>query len=232
MQKPAAGRVPARRARRRERQASLAVSGDGERWFLINASPDLRQQIEARQILHPETGPALLADRRRHPDRRRCRCDRRAVAPARTPGFHDLRQPARAGRAEGQSDLRRAGRGLRAPRRRCRSASRSSRAMSMAAAAGSRSNCSTCRARSRSTSRPAIVAAGTGGQAGRHGRRRDRARADTGWSTFPVARRMTDGLEAAAGRRVGRAVRRHAVAGRRDDPRAASAPRPASAWGI
>src|ERR1700730_2034501 len=34
-------------------QASLAVSGDGERWFLINASPDLRQQIEARQILHP-----------------------------------------------------------------------------------------------------------------------------------------------------------------------------------
>src|SRR6266404_9267543 len=34
-------------------QASLAVSGDGERWFLINASPDLRQQIEARPILHP-----------------------------------------------------------------------------------------------------------------------------------------------------------------------------------
>ena len=34
-------------------QASLAVSGDGERWFLINASPDLRQQIQARTILHP-----------------------------------------------------------------------------------------------------------------------------------------------------------------------------------
>jgi len=34
-------------------QASLAVSGDGEDWFLINASPDLRQQIEARPILHP-----------------------------------------------------------------------------------------------------------------------------------------------------------------------------------
>jgi pyrroloquinoline quinone biosynthesis protein B len=34
-------------------QASLAVSGDGARWFLINASPDLRQQIEAREILHP-----------------------------------------------------------------------------------------------------------------------------------------------------------------------------------
>ncbi len=37
-------------------QASLAVSGDGERWFLINASPDLRQQIEARQFLHPRHG--------------------------------------------------------------------------------------------------------------------------------------------------------------------------------
>src|SRR4029453_14465264 len=37
-------------------QASLAVSGDGERWFLINASPDLRQQIQARPILHPRRG--------------------------------------------------------------------------------------------------------------------------------------------------------------------------------
>lgn len=34
-------------------QASLAVSGDGKRWFLINASPDLRQQIQAHEILHP-----------------------------------------------------------------------------------------------------------------------------------------------------------------------------------
>src|SRR5258708_6767943 len=34
-------------------QASLAVSGDSERWFLINASPDLRQQIQERSILHP-----------------------------------------------------------------------------------------------------------------------------------------------------------------------------------
>jgi pyrroloquinoline quinone biosynthesis protein B len=37
-------------------QASLAVSGDGQRWFLINASPDLRQQIEARPMLHPQGG--------------------------------------------------------------------------------------------------------------------------------------------------------------------------------
>src|SRR5262245_28136235 len=34
-------------------QASLAVSGDDKRWFLINASPDLRQQIQAHSILHP-----------------------------------------------------------------------------------------------------------------------------------------------------------------------------------
>ena len=37
-------------------QASLAVSGDGRRWFLINASPDLRQQIEANAFLHPRSG--------------------------------------------------------------------------------------------------------------------------------------------------------------------------------
>ena len=37
-------------------QASLAVSGDGERWFVINASPDLREQIQARAILHPRRG--------------------------------------------------------------------------------------------------------------------------------------------------------------------------------
>ena len=37
-------------------QASLAVSADGSHWFLINASPDLRQQlIQARQ-LHPAKG--------------------------------------------------------------------------------------------------------------------------------------------------------------------------------
>lgn len=40
----------------RRTQASLAVSGDGERWFLINASPDLREQIQAQAILHPKRG--------------------------------------------------------------------------------------------------------------------------------------------------------------------------------
>jgi pyrroloquinoline quinone biosynthesis protein B len=34
-------------------QASLAVSADGEHWFLLNASPDLRQQILQTPALHP-----------------------------------------------------------------------------------------------------------------------------------------------------------------------------------
>src|SRR5580704_4179788 len=34
-------------------QASLAVSADGEHWILLNASPDLRAQIQANQSLHP-----------------------------------------------------------------------------------------------------------------------------------------------------------------------------------
>jgi pyrroloquinoline quinone biosynthesis protein B len=42
-------------------QASLAVSADGERWLLLNASPDLRAQISATPALHPK------ADRRDSP---------------------------------------------------------------------------------------------------------------------------------------------------------------------
>jgi pyrroloquinoline quinone biosynthesis protein B len=37
-------------------QSSLAVSADGEHWLLINASPDLRQQVAATPALHPRTG--------------------------------------------------------------------------------------------------------------------------------------------------------------------------------
>ncbi|MFZ0069892.1 MAG: pyrroloquinoline quinone biosynthesis protein PqqB [Xanthobacteraceae bacterium] len=36
-------------------QASIAVSADGERWLLINASPDLRAQISATPVLHPKS---------------------------------------------------------------------------------------------------------------------------------------------------------------------------------
>ena len=38
-------------------QCSLAVSADGERWVLLNASPDLRQQILATSALHPRRAP-------------------------------------------------------------------------------------------------------------------------------------------------------------------------------
>ncbi len=37
-------------------QAGLAVSADGENWYLLNASPDLRQQIECSPFLHPKHG--------------------------------------------------------------------------------------------------------------------------------------------------------------------------------
>jgi pyrroloquinoline quinone biosynthesis protein B len=37
-------------------QASIAISADGQHWFLINASPDLRQQLIATPQLHPAAG--------------------------------------------------------------------------------------------------------------------------------------------------------------------------------
>ncbi len=37
-------------------QSSLVASPDGERWLLVNASPDIRQQIAATPALHPREG--------------------------------------------------------------------------------------------------------------------------------------------------------------------------------
>ncbi len=37
-------------------QASVAVSADGEHWFLVNASPDMRQQLITARQLHPKAG--------------------------------------------------------------------------------------------------------------------------------------------------------------------------------
>ncbi|MBV9523386.1 MAG: pyrroloquinoline quinone biosynthesis protein PqqB [Alphaproteobacteria bacterium] len=37
-------------------QASIAFSADGEHWYLVNASPDLRQQLIATPQLHPRKG--------------------------------------------------------------------------------------------------------------------------------------------------------------------------------
>jgi pyrroloquinoline quinone biosynthesis protein B len=42
-----AGAAPARS------QSSVAISADGARWFLVNASPDVRTQVEATPALHP-----------------------------------------------------------------------------------------------------------------------------------------------------------------------------------
>lgn len=44
---PASGLEP-------QTQSSLAVSPDGERWVVFNASPDIRAQIEANACLHPQ----------------------------------------------------------------------------------------------------------------------------------------------------------------------------------
>jgi pyrroloquinoline quinone biosynthesis protein B len=40
----------------RRTQASIAVSADNQNWFLVNASPDLRQQITVTPQLHPKSG--------------------------------------------------------------------------------------------------------------------------------------------------------------------------------
>jgi pyrroloquinoline quinone biosynthesis protein B len=40
----------------RSTQASIAFSADGQNWFLVNASPDLRQQLIATPQLHPKPG--------------------------------------------------------------------------------------------------------------------------------------------------------------------------------
>ena len=38
-------------------QSSIALSTDGERWYLINASPDIRQQINVSPWLSPRISP-------------------------------------------------------------------------------------------------------------------------------------------------------------------------------
>jgi pyrroloquinoline quinone biosynthesis protein B len=40
-------------------QSSLAVSADGARWLLLNASPDIRQQIAATRELAPDAGSGM-----------------------------------------------------------------------------------------------------------------------------------------------------------------------------
>ena len=82
-------------------QASLAVSADGERWTLLNASPDLRAQTRrdsgaasARQACAPaRSRPCVLTGARGRPDRR-------PVEPARAPALHAAsRRPRRSRRS-------------------------------------------------------------------------------------------------------------------------------------
>ncbi len=49
-------RLGSRRARPRT-QSSIAASADGARWYLVNASPDIRQQIESFGGLHATGAP-------------------------------------------------------------------------------------------------------------------------------------------------------------------------------
>ena len=54
---PACRRARARDPAAKPRtQASLAVSADGRAWFLLNASPDLRAQVDQANFLHPFGG--------------------------------------------------------------------------------------------------------------------------------------------------------------------------------
>jgi len=61
-------------------QASIAVSADGEHWFLINASPDLRQPIDRDAKTSSQARPTpSQPDRGCDPDQWR---DRRGRGPA------------------------------------------------------------------------------------------------------------------------------------------------------
>jgi pyrroloquinoline quinone biosynthesis protein B len=51
----AAGRSGAKAVRPRT-QSSIAVSPDGKRWVLMNASPDIGHQLRSQPILHPKQG--------------------------------------------------------------------------------------------------------------------------------------------------------------------------------
>ena len=70
-------------------QSSIAVSADYRRWFLINASPDVRAQIEAFPALHPRDGRSdAAAGGAAH--RRRARPHARPAAAARGAGPCEL----------------------------------------------------------------------------------------------------------------------------------------------
>src|SRR2546429_4044833 len=60
----------ARHDNRGRTQSSVAVSADGERWILLNASPDLRTQLAAHHELWPPSGSRATPVRARSEERR------------------------------------------------------------------------------------------------------------------------------------------------------------------
>ena len=91
-------------------QASVAVSADGAEWVLLNAAPDLRQQINdtPRASSGARRPSAQQPDQGGGADQWRCRCGGRAPDAARRPALHRLRHRARARRAGRQQHFRRA----------------------------------------------------------------------------------------------------------------------------
>ena len=76
------GRPPRSGAARPRSQSSAAVSADGRRWFLLNASPDVRAQLASLPSAEP-AGHAPRAGRRRRAHRRRAGSHARRSAAAR-----------------------------------------------------------------------------------------------------------------------------------------------------
>ena len=209
-------------------QASLAVSADGERWLLLNASPDFRQQVAANAGAVAAGRAAAFADRGGDPDQRRDRPCRRAAVDARIPALRPVGGAAGAGRAGRQPDLRRAEPPFR----------RSPRGGAERPFSDRRPR------RGPGPDRHRLSGAGQGAAVpGGPGRRRPvrRAGRDAGAGdrrqrgALPLHPRLRRDDAGAAGPAAGVAagvLRRHAVARRRDDRAPASAPRPAGAWAI
>ena len=95
------GRIP------RMTQSSIAVSGNGRDWAVVNASPDIRAQLAATPRLHP-TGAARAAVARGAADQRRHRPRGGPADAARAAALHALRHRGDPGGARRQPDLRRA----------------------------------------------------------------------------------------------------------------------------
>ena len=199
-------------------QASIAVSADGEHWFLVNASPDLRQQLIATPQLHPESGPASpQPDLGRHPDQWRNRCGRGPAVDARRLAVHDLRAPKGACDPEGQQHLQCAEREERAAPGQSRWTRRSSRLCPTARRPASRSCRSRFPAKARGIWKARLTPAATDGAGDTLGLRiGDKASGQVFLFSRRLRRRHRRS-QVPACRRAADLLRRHGVARRRVD---------------